>query len=223
MGMRALVAAFKFTVGDVGRKAILLAIADHACDNCGLAWPGVRVLCEKTEHGERSVQVGLKRLVDDGLLEVFRFPHGGRGLSTEYVVLPHLWDGAVRPCPRCASTMKNPAAPRGVSAPQNPAGSAGVSRETPQPGAKKGAATAPPTLSNPQPSGARTRARGSVESGLPAGPALDHPSDDPTTREAAAESMRAVAAMTGAATTPTAATATAAEGKASKPEAGGSP
>jgi len=180
MGMMPITAAFEVTVGDANAKALLVALADHACEHCGLAWPGVKLLREKTEQGEKRVQAGVKLLLDAGLLAVFRFPHGGRGLSTEYVVLPHLWEGATRPCIRCRSVMKSLDGIQVVSVGKTPHTGAGVLiDETPHTGA--GVLTETPSIwsRNPAPGGstnphrtinphARARARRD-ESGLPAG------------------------------------------------------
>ena len=190
MGMKAICAAYELTAGDSANKALLVALADHACDECGLAWPGTKLLHAKTELRTKRIQAGLKSLIDAGWISVYRFPFGGRGLSTEYVVLPHLWDGAIRPCQRCRSAMKSPAPAARVLIEETTAPAARVSTETRALSALNpgdGCPTNPHRTNNPH---ARARARRD-DSGLPAG--SESPSD--STPQIPAESREALAQL----------------------------
>lgn len=107
MGFQRLAGAYSVTTGASHAKAVLLLLAWHACDSCGLAWPGRKSIAERTEVGDRSVTAALALLVRDAHLTIFRFPYGGRGLSTEYVVLPSIGELSTAPCGECAKRMKN--------------------------------------------------------------------------------------------------------------------
>lgn len=109
MGFRRLAAAYGVVVGTPSAKAVLVALAWHACEDCSLAWPGRRSLAEKTEIGERRISSALAELVKAGHLTIFRYPFGGRGVSTEYVVLPQVGELSTAPCGECRKRMKNPA------------------------------------------------------------------------------------------------------------------
>lgn len=108
MSNRHLHAALETTVGSPGAKSTLLLLADRACGECGLAWPGVETLMRWSEMGESSVRRALELLRERGLVAVHRFPKGGRGLSTEYVVLPHLPGLSTAPCAECGKKLKKP-------------------------------------------------------------------------------------------------------------------
>ncbi len=88
-------------------KLVLLAQADHACEYCGLAWPGLTLLAEKTGIGKTALRDALERLVGLGLLQVHSYGQGGRGCSTVYQVLPALM-GAAAPCPKCQANLRTP-------------------------------------------------------------------------------------------------------------------
>lgn len=115
MGFRHLQAAYTLTLGSPGRKSLLCVLAYRACDTCGIAWPGVKWLMASTEMSERSVQTCLRELTGAGLLQVHRYSRGGRGVSTEYVVLPQVAKLSTAPCGECADRMKNPAMRAGLS------------------------------------------------------------------------------------------------------------
>ncbi len=87
------------------QKLILLALADHACDDCGLAWPGVSRLTERTGIGATTLREDLQALTDAGLLEIRRYPRGGRGRATEYVVLRAYVEVGQSPCAECARKL----------------------------------------------------------------------------------------------------------------------
>jgi hypothetical protein len=87
------------------QKLVLLALADHACDECGLAWPGIPRLATRTGIGATTLREDLQALTDAGLLEIRRYPRGGRGRATEYVVLGPLVPVAQTACPTCARNL----------------------------------------------------------------------------------------------------------------------
>jgi hypothetical protein len=99
-------AALELTVGSHGVKAILMLMADRACEHCGLAWPGVPTLARWSEMSVASVRRALDTLREAGHLDVHRFPKGGRGLSTEYIVLPSLPELSTAPCGECGKRLK---------------------------------------------------------------------------------------------------------------------
>lgn len=66
-------------------RLLLLAIADHAGDTGGDAWPSVPTLARKTGISERSVQRGIQRLEAGGHLRVER--GAGRGGTNRYEVV----------------------------------------------------------------------------------------------------------------------------------------
>jgi hypothetical protein len=120
VGFKQLEASYHVNAGDPGTKAVLCALAFHSCDTCGLAWPGVKLLVSETEFGATAVRKGLAAITASGLAAVFRFPHGGRGLSTEYVVLTHVRELSPAPCVDCGQRMKNPPRPGAFVAPNPP-------------------------------------------------------------------------------------------------------
>lgn len=97
-------------MGAEGRKAVLTALAYRACDECGLCWPGLRWLGQATEISERQVRRILTELATAGHIVVRRYSRGGRGVSTEFVVLPIVKKVFTAPCGRCLGRMKTKAA-----------------------------------------------------------------------------------------------------------------
>lgn len=74
-----------------GPKNVLNVLAFYACEQCGHARPGVALLMLNTGLGKRGVQLGLEALRSrPDLLRVYRYPKGGRGVTTEYVVMPEV-------------------------------------------------------------------------------------------------------------------------------------
>lgn len=73
---------------------MLLAYADHADDSNGICWPKKETIAGKTGMSIRTVQAAVAELGRLGYLRVHRYPNGGRGRSTEYVVAvgPHALD-----------------------------------------------------------------------------------------------------------------------------------
>lgn len=99
-------AGLELVIGSPGAKAILLLLCDRACERCGLAWPGVPTLARWSEMSVASVRRALDTLREAGHIDVHRFPKGGRGLSTEYIVLPALPDLSTAPCGECGKRLK---------------------------------------------------------------------------------------------------------------------
>ena len=106
MGVVHIRAAYELTAGGPGLKGVLLAFADRACDECGLAWPGIKYLAEHAELGETKTREAIRILTERGFLSVHGFAKGGRGLSTEYIVLPHVAKLSTAPCGKCREMMK---------------------------------------------------------------------------------------------------------------------
>ena len=90
------------------QKLLLLVLANHACDDCGLAWPGVSCLARETGLGATSLREDLQALTDAGLLEIRRYPRGGAGRATEYIVLGSLIELGHAPCATCAENLAAP-------------------------------------------------------------------------------------------------------------------
>jgi hypothetical protein len=149
--------AFEITTGSQGRKAVLIALAFRACDKCGICWPGVRWIMERTELSERGVQTCLAQLVSVNHIAVRRYSSGGRGVSTEYVVLPDVGELSTAPCGECASRMKNPAGVAGLqpNTPQSVRGDEKPRSGTP-PGREKPRSQASESAPKPRSRGSET-------------------------------------------------------------------
>lgn len=87
-------------------KFVLVALADHACEICGLTWPGVSRLARETGLAERTVQDALKALTAANHLAIRSYPKGGRGRTTEYIVLPGVTVLSTAPCAKCQFNLK---------------------------------------------------------------------------------------------------------------------
>lgn len=117
-------------------KLTLLAEADHACEFCGLAWPGLALLEQKTGIKRTRLKESLEALLEAGLLEVHAYGRGGRGCSTVYRLLIVECPVAA-PCRRCQANLRSPAEgiPRKPRAADKPVGRAtgfqGVSKRKP--------------------------------------------------------------------------------------------
>lgn len=85
-------------------KSVLVHVAQPACKYCGLSWPGVWWLEQKTGLKRTAVKEALDWLIREGHLRVHAYPKGGRGRTTEYVVLPQVIE---LPTPRCAECIEN--------------------------------------------------------------------------------------------------------------------
>lgn len=95
-------------------RLLLLAYARHACEHCGLCWPGVRRLQILTGLGETTISGASKALVARRLLKIHAYPRGGRGRSTEYIVLPEDAKLSTAPCGKCEANQKTPRDSAGI-------------------------------------------------------------------------------------------------------------
>ena len=117
-------------------RLLLLAIADHAGDDGGDAWPSVPTLARKTGTSERTVQRGLSRLEAGGHLAVERC--AGRGGTNRYRVLMAPAAGAsLSPAATAAAARGGRHAGTGddlapVTQPRRPGGDGQVSPERPE-------------------------------------------------------------------------------------------
>lgn len=158
------------------QKLILLALADHACDECGLAWPGIPRLAERTGIGATTLREDVQALTDAGLIEIRRYPRGGRGRATEYVVLRAYVEVGQAPCAECARKLAGPHAGETHRAGDGfrPARAA----NTHHPGDEKGAAK--PTT---RVMGSPVENAGVIHIPTAAGPKTHHPGGDQPSRE----------------------------------------
>ena len=92
--------------GTPAAKAVLYVFADVGCDDCGRAWPGVPFIAERTEIGTTRVRKAIAELVEANLLRVHAYPTGGRGMTTEYIVLPQVPKLSTAPCGKCSARSK---------------------------------------------------------------------------------------------------------------------
>jgi Helix-turn-helix domain len=95
-------------------KFVLFLLADHACETCGYAWPGVKCLMQESGLKETTVRGALDRLRDAGLINVHGYSTGGRGRATEYVVLPALPELSTAPCGECRGKLKRLRVAKGI-------------------------------------------------------------------------------------------------------------
>jgi len=157
-------------------KVVLVYLAFRACRSCGRAYPGVPLMVSATGLGERAVRAALEHLRRrPELLTVYRYPLGGRGVTTEYVVIPELAELSPAACGECQSkgdTLHGAQGKRGARADtlhvaQGKGGSGG---ENP---ARKGSKTLHRTQDHPSKNlSSITRALGAREAAAaPPGPA----------------------------------------------------
>lgn len=99
---------------DTHERLLLLAYARHACQNCGLCWPGNVRLQLLTGMGRTTITAVARRLVDAGHLRVHAYARGGRGMATEYVVLPKELALSTAPCAKCVDNFKTNRAAGGI-------------------------------------------------------------------------------------------------------------
>jgi hypothetical protein len=173
-----------------GVKHVLQCLAFRACGTCGHARPSVPLLALDTGMSERAVRDALVELRQrPDLLAVWAYSKGGRGRTTEFIVMPAL---AKLSTMDCADWGKHSNTLRQLPGIDNSV--------TPKPG-KIGSETLRQTAYHPSihthPSGgepasghAAPAPDGSgVEPRNPPGPRSDHPSDGqpPTLPQSAAE------------------------------------
>lgn len=96
-------------------RLLLLAYARHACENCGLCWPGRTRLQIMTGLGSTTLSAVARRLVERGLLKIHAYPKGGRGRATEMVVLPKDMQLSPAPCGKCGDNLKTSRAALGLT------------------------------------------------------------------------------------------------------------
>jgi len=83
-----------------GPKSVLNVLAFYACEQCGHARPGVALLMLNTGLEDRGVRRALETLRSHPeLLRLYRYPKGGRGVTTEYIVMPELAKLSTADCP----------------------------------------------------------------------------------------------------------------------------
>lgn len=169
MGFRHSSEAYKSPTGSPGRQAVLVALAFRACDSCGLCWPGMAWLEISTQMSDRSIQRALTELQAAGLLEIRRYGRGGRGVATEYVVLPQAPKFSTAPCGDCAERMRNPVSASGYSARggETPSPRRGINGAPPSKPRKSGAEN--PVTVSPHQSEASVRDQSHAEPSLPLG------------------------------------------------------
>jgi hypothetical protein len=98
-----------------GPKLVLVALAKTACKTCGLGWPGVKWIARKTGMKETSIRAALEVLRSRDLIQIHGYATGGRGRSTEYVVLPGLFELSTAPCGECRANMQTPRVAKGIA------------------------------------------------------------------------------------------------------------
>jgi len=171
MGWKAIQDSLAVETGAPGRRLVLLLLAWRSCDACGLAWPGITWLCDNAEMSERSVQRALAELAGAGIVETRSYATGGRGRSTEYVVMPSRTELSTAPCAECGQRRRNPVKSAGYSAPgaetpQILRGIGGANSGKPRQNRhQKGVTVAPHQQENQD--------QQAAESSLPLGPAFD--------------------------------------------------
>lgn len=107
------------------QKLVLYQIGNLACEDCGLAWPGMTYLAKKTRLGEKSIASAIRELKHGRFLDVTGYSRGGRGRTTQYVVLAAYLELGNAPCATCVENLKTGAARA------KPLKAAGVSGEKP--------------------------------------------------------------------------------------------
>lgn len=77
-----------------GEMLLALAIADHAHDDGTNVRPSVKHLAEKTRQSERTVQYQLRKMENEGWLDLVGNAGGGRNTPREYRINPEWVRGA---------------------------------------------------------------------------------------------------------------------------------
>ena len=94
-------------------KFVAIVMAWHACELCGMAWPGVHTLADETGLGPTRIRQALAELQSATwrgrpMLQERAYGQGGRGRSTQYIVLPGLIGLSTAPCAKCQWNLENP-------------------------------------------------------------------------------------------------------------------
>jgi hypothetical protein len=149
MSIKLLSASWDLDIGST-EKMVLMSLCDHANDE-GLCWPSVATLCRKTSKSERTVQMALRWLEENGY-----FRRDCRnGTSAKYILDP-----------RKICTPAKSAPPQDF--PDTPAKSAPKPSRTVKTKREKAQAHPLPDDFEPEPFGAGTKSR-AVEDGWPPG------------------------------------------------------
>lgn len=127
---------------------VLHALAYHACELCGLAWPSGALLAAECNLGATAVQAALASLRKTGLLRVHAYPQGGRGRATQYIVMPNLAGLSTAPCAKCQWNLKTPRQASGMTSPEPTKGPPRerYRRKPPAAGAERGRLDNPQTI-----------------------------------------------------------------------------
>lgn len=91
MSVRLMSAIFESATLGPTERLIMLSLADHA-DDSGRCYPSVGRICQRTGLSERAVQINVRKLVDQGYLQLV--PGGGKGRPNVYFVCPNPASGA---------------------------------------------------------------------------------------------------------------------------------
>jgi hypothetical protein len=171
-------------------KHVLQCLAFRACGTCGHARPSVPLLALDTGMSERAVRDALVELRQrPDLLAVWAYSKGGRGRTTEFIVMPALAKLSTMDCGdwgKHSNTLRHAQglAVKELSKPCNP-GSETLRRTAYHPSIHTH-----PSGDEPASGPAAPAPNGSgVEPRNPPGPRSDHPSDrqPPTLPQSAAE------------------------------------
>lgn len=107
---------------DSYERLLLLAYARHACEDCGLCWPGAARIEILTGIGRTTLTAVRGRLIAKGALKIHAYPRGGRGMSTEMIVLPRDIKLSTAPCGKCVDNLKTNRAAVGIEVENLPPG-----------------------------------------------------------------------------------------------------
>lgn len=72
MSIKCMNAVWRIEISPPLKKLVLMALADFANDEDGYCWPGITTIAKKCGCSDRSVQMHISELVEDGLLRIYR-------------------------------------------------------------------------------------------------------------------------------------------------------
>lgn len=157
-------------------KTVLVHIAYPACELCGLSWAGVPWLERKTGLGRTAVKGGIDWLVKHGHVVPFGYLQGGRGRTTEYIVLPQLFTELSTPkCGKCAGNQERGRHATGIARQKGVATRPVLDKEVAE-RRVNGSADDPQSVIESE-SVTRSRVKPKAESSAP--PRLEEPSEPP--------------------------------------------
>jgi hypothetical protein len=175
-----------------GIKHVLQCLAYRACGLCGHARPSAPLLALDTGMSERSVRDALVELRQNPqLLKVWAYSKGGRGVTTEYIVMPELAKLSTTDCPdwgKHSNTMRRvQGIDKSVTAKPGKIGFITLRQTSyhpsihthPSGNADPKAAGSAPGGTAPAWAGDATGLRPEVEPPTPPGPLPDNPIDQP--------------------------------------------